>query len=44
MEIGTPFGTIEFGGIECGHGIGFGSENGVSSGAQYEIETSTTLE
>jgi hypothetical protein len=25
MGIGKPFGTIDFGGIECGHGIGFSS-------------------
>jgi hypothetical protein len=25
MEIGTPFGTIDFGGISCRSGIGFGS-------------------
>ena len=28
MEIGTPFGTIDFGGIECGNGIGFGGTAG----------------
>lgn len=34
MEIGTPFGTIDFGGIECGHGVTLG---GGSSGP-CEIE------
>jgi len=43
MRIGTPFTTVEPGGIECSHGVLFGGSDSVSEGATYEVTGEVTF-